>query len=146
MRRRTHWRRRRARAGPFARISPDADGASGWSSRMSIPGSPNGYDGQQRADGGGGFPTLWGTPWDALHQHPHNPLWIRSLAALVVLTWPQGAKPPSRAHALDTLQGALDALDLDDRHRGVVVAHADTDSPHVHVLVSRVCPETGRGP
>ena len=42
------------------------------------------------------------------------------------------------------MQGALDALGLDDRHRGIVVAHADTDSPHVHVLVSRVCPETGR--
>ncbi len=62
----------------------------------------------------------------------------------VLLTWPEGAKPPSRAHALDTVQGALDALGLDDRHRGIVVAHADTDSPHVHVLVSRVCPETGR--
>ena len=61
-----------------------------------------------------------------------------------MLTWPEGAKPPSRAHALDTVQGALDALGLDDRHRGIVVAHADTDSPHVHVLVSRVCPETGR--
>ena len=62
----------------------------------------------------------------------------------VVLSWPEGTKPPSRAHALDTVQGALDALGLDDRHRGIVVAHADTDSPHVHVLVSRVCPETGR--
>lgn len=62
----------------------------------------------------------------------------------VVLSWPEGAEPPSRAHALDTVQGALDALGLDDRHRGIVVAHADTDSPHVHVLVSRVCPETGR--
>ena len=62
----------------------------------------------------------------------------------VVLSWPEGAKPPSRAHALDTVQGALDALGLDDRHRGIVVAHADTGSPHVHVLVSRVCPEMGR--
>ena len=43
--------------------------------------------------------------------------------------------------SLDTVQGALDALGLDDRHRGIVVAHADTDSPHVHVLVSRVYPE-----
>ena len=62
-----------------------------------------------------------------------------------MLTWPEGTKSPSRAHALDTVQGALDALGLDDRHRGIVVAHADTDSPHVHVLVSRVCPEMGRG-
>ena len=35
----------------------------------------------------------------------------------VVLSWPKGTKPPSRAHALDTVQGALDALGLDDRHR-----------------------------
>ena len=61
-----------------------------------------------------------------------------------MLSWPEGTKPPSRAHALDGVQGALDALGLDDRHRGIVVAHADTDSPYVHVLVSRVCPETGR--
>ena len=66
---------------------------------------------------------------------------VRARRALVAR---RGAKPPSRPHALDTVQGALDALGLDDRHRGIVVAHADTDSPHVHVLVSRVCPERGR--
>ncbi len=31
------------RAGQSARISPDADGASGWFGRMSIPAPPNGY-------------------------------------------------------------------------------------------------------
>ncbi len=33
------------RAGQSARISPDADGASGWFGRMSIPAPPNGYRG-----------------------------------------------------------------------------------------------------
>lgn len=62
----------------------------------------------------------------------------------VVLSWPEGAKPPSRTHALDAVREALDALGVDDRHRGIVAAHADTDSPHVHLVFSRVCPETGR--
>ena len=62
----------------------------------------------------------------------------------VVLSWPEGAKPPSRTHALDTVREALDALGVDDRHRGIVAAHSDTDSPHVHVIFSRVCPKTGR--
>ena len=62
----------------------------------------------------------------------------------VVLSWPEGAKPPSRTHVLDTVREALDALGVDDRHRGIVVAHSDTDSFHVHVIFSRVCPKTGR--
>ena len=62
----------------------------------------------------------------------------------VVLSWPEGAKPPSRTHALDTVREALDALGVDDRHRGIVAAHSDTDSFHVHVIFSRVCPKTGR--
>ena len=34
-------------------------------------------DGQQLADGGRGFPALWGTPWDAISRNPHNPLYIQ---------------------------------------------------------------------
>ena len=53
--------------------------------------------GQQRADGGRGFPTLWCTPWDAISRHPHNPLLIKSLTALVVLTWPGHEAPVESA-------------------------------------------------
>lgn len=38
---------------------------------------------------------------------------------------------------------ALDDLDLSD-HQAVIVCHNDTDHPHLHVLVNRVHPETGK--
>ena len=39
--------------------------------------------------------------------------------------------------------GSLTALGL-ERHQALVVAHGDTGHPHVHVIVNRVDPETGK--
>jgi len=61
----------------------------------------------------------------------------------VVLSWPEGVTP-SRTHALDTVREAFKVIGVDDRYRAIAVAHSDTDNFHVHGMVCRVCPETGR--
>ena len=47
-----------------------------------------------------------------------------------------------RKEILDTVRSALGAVGLADR-QAVIVAHVDRDHLHVHVIASRVSPETG---
>ena len=64
----------------------------------------------------------------------------------LVLSWPEGVEAPPRPEMLSAVAGALDSIDLDDRHYAVCAAHTDTACPHVHVAGSRVDPETGHQP
>lgn len=50
---------------------------------------------------------------------------------------------PTMAEQVAAARETLDALGLSDR-QAMIVAHNDTKHPHVHVIVNRVCPETGR--
>jgi len=50
---------------------------------------------------------------------------------------------PSMAEQIDAAKATLKELGITDR-QALIVAHNDTDHPHVHVIVNRVCPETGR--
>lgn len=53
------------------------------------------------------------------------------------------SEDPSKAEQLEAAQEAVKRLGLAN-HQAVFIGHNDTDHPHVHVLVNRVCPETGR--
>ena len=50
---------------------------------------------------------------------------------------------PTREQQIEAAQEALNALGMADRE-ALIVAHKDTGHPHVHVMVNRVCPTTGR--
>ncbi|WP_367187602.1 relaxase/mobilization nuclease domain-containing protein [Henriciella sp.] len=50
---------------------------------------------------------------------------------------------PSKADQLAAARETISHLGLED-HQAMIVAHNDTDHPHVHVIVNRVHPETGR--
>jgi len=50
---------------------------------------------------------------------------------------------PTRDEQMEAAREALTALGMDDRE-ALIVAHKDTAHPHVHVMVNRVCPRTGR--
>ena len=52
------------------------------------------------------------------------------------------SETPSKAEQLEAAQEAVKRLGLAN-HQAVFIGHTDTDHPHVHVLVNRVCPETG---
>ena len=58
------------------------------------------------------------------------------------LSWDQGERP-DRQEMSGAVEGSLQALGLQD-HQSLVVAHGDTTHPHVHVIVNRVHPETGK--
>jgi len=58
------------------------------------------------------------------------------------LTWHPSEKP-SGQEQLDAARESLKALGMEDR-QAVIIAHKDTSHPHVHVMVNRVCPNTGR--
>ena len=60
------------------------------------------------------------------------------------LSWDQGERP-DRQEMSRAVEGSLQALGLQD-HQALVVAHGDTahPHPHVHVIVNRVHPETGK--
>jgi hypothetical protein len=57
------------------------------------------------------------------------------------LSW-ETSETPSKAEQIEAARESLDALGLSDR-QALIVAHTDTDNPHVHVVVNRVHPETG---
>lgn len=58
------------------------------------------------------------------------------------LTWHPSEKP-TRDEQMAAVHESLSVLGMEDR-QVVVVSHNDTGHPHVHVMVNRVCPETGR--
>ena len=58
------------------------------------------------------------------------------------LAW-HPSETPTKAEQLEAAQEALNRLGLADR-QAVFIGHNDTDHPHVHVMVNRVCQDTGR--
>ncbi|QQA45103.1 relaxase/mobilization nuclease domain-containing protein [Pelagovum pacificum] len=58
------------------------------------------------------------------------------------LAW-HPSEAPSMADQVQAARDTLKALGMADR-QALIVAHNDTDHPHVHVVVNRVCAETGR--
>lgn len=58
------------------------------------------------------------------------------------LAW-HPSEAPTQAEQLEAARESLQALGLTDR-QALIVSHNDTDHPHVHVIVNRVCPETGK--
>lgn len=58
------------------------------------------------------------------------------------LTW-HPSETPSKAEQLEAARESLKVLGMADR-QAIIIAHDDADHPHVHVMVNRVCPETGR--
>ena len=58
------------------------------------------------------------------------------------LAWHPSEKP-TREEQVQAAHDTLKTLGLNDR-QALIVGHQDTDHPHVHVIVNRVCPSTGR--
>ena len=59
------------------------------------------------------------------------------------LSWhPDEAEGLSKEEMIRATRGALEALGVSDR-QALIVAHDDTDHPHVHVCLNRVSPENG---
>lgn len=58
------------------------------------------------------------------------------------LTW-HPSESPTAQEQLEAARESLKALGMEDR-QAVIIAHKDMDHPHVHVMVNRVCPNTGR--
>ena len=51
---------------------------------------------------------------------------------------------PSKQEMVGTARQALSEIGITRRHYALLIAHTDTDHPHVHVVFCRVSPETGR--
>ena len=58
------------------------------------------------------------------------------------LAW-HPTEAPTMAEQVQAAKDTLKELGIND-HQALIVTHNDTDHPHVHVIVNRVCPETGR--
>ncbi|NCC41802.1 MAG: relaxase/mobilization nuclease domain-containing protein, partial [Gammaproteobacteria bacterium] len=58
------------------------------------------------------------------------------------LSWAQD-EVPTRAHMAEQARDVLKKLGLGE-HQALIVCHDDEPHPHVHILVSRIHPETGR--
>ena len=58
------------------------------------------------------------------------------------LAW-HPSEAPTKAEQLEAVQATLKRLGVADR-QAVIVGHNDTDHTHVHVMVNRVCPTTGK--
>ncbi len=60
------------------------------------------------------------------------------------LSWaPEDAAKATDAHMKAAALSSLKALGMDDR-QAIIIRHNDTAHPHVHVIVNRVCPSTGK--
>lgn len=51
---------------------------------------------------------------------------------------------PDKLHMLDTAFSALEELGLKENHQAVIVAHKDTDHPHVHIIANAVSTADGK--
>lgn len=58
------------------------------------------------------------------------------------LAW-HPSETPTKAEQLEAVQETLKRLGVADR-QAVIIGHNDTDHTHVHVMVNRVCPTTGK--
>lgn len=58
------------------------------------------------------------------------------------LAW-HPTEAPTQAEQVEAARESMAALGLSDR-QALIVSHNDTAHPHVHVIVNRVCPETGK--
>ena len=58
------------------------------------------------------------------------------------LAW-HPTEAPTKAEQVEAARETLAVLGL-EKNQALIVAHTDTDHPHVHVIVNRVDPETGR--
>jgi len=58
------------------------------------------------------------------------------------LAW-HPSETPTKAEQLEAVQATLKRLGVADR-QAVIIGHNDTDHTHVHVMVNRVCPTTGK--
>ncbi|KIN65236.1 NikB-like protein [Sulfitobacter donghicola DSW-25 = KCTC 12864 = JCM 14565] len=58
------------------------------------------------------------------------------------LAW-HPSETPTREEQIQAAHDTLKTLGIDDR-QALIVGHRDTDHPHVHVIVNKVCPDTGR--
>lgn len=58
------------------------------------------------------------------------------------LAW-HPSETPTKAEQIEAAKETLKVLGV-SAHQALIVAHTDTDHPHVHVIVNRVDPETGR--
>jgi len=58
------------------------------------------------------------------------------------LSW-HPSENPSQEEQITAAKETLKVLGLED-HQALIVAHNDRDHPHVHIIVNRVHPETGR--
>lgn len=88
--------------------------------------------------------------WTAMHQAElkrsagvvatgrklEKPVYTYSLA------WAQD-QAPSREEMIAAAQDSLKAIGMEDR-QAVLVAHSDTQHPHIHVILNRVHPENGK--
>ena len=50
---------------------------------------------------------------------------------------------PSQQEQIEAARATLKKLGVDDR-QAIIIGHKDTDHAHVHVMVNRVCPATGK--
>ena len=88
--------------------------------------------------------------WTALHQGElKQASGIRSTGRktkypvyAVSLSWAQD-EYPSREEMIQAARDILKQLGMEE-HETVLVAHGDTDHPHIHVIVNRIHPVTGK--
>ena len=76
------------------------------------------------------------------HSGKKSPHKIINPAYTFSLSWHE-SETPTRMEMLDAGQTALKAVGLDNR-QAIIVAHNDEKYKHIHILVNRVDPQTGR--
>lgn len=59
------------------------------------------------------------------------------------LAWHPDEEAPDKARMIEAGREALKALGMQE-HQALMIAHTDTAHPHVHVIVNRVHPDTGK--
>lgn len=59
------------------------------------------------------------------------------------LNWHPNQPKPSQAHMIEQGEALLKHMKLDE-HQVLMVAHSDTAHPHMHMVINRVHPETGK--
>lgn len=59
------------------------------------------------------------------------------------LAWHPDEEAPDQLHMIEAGRDALKALGM-QAHQALMVAHTDTAHPHIHVIVNRVHPDTGK--